>query len=140
MTFTVRLTVTYQRMPLPNRPPCSCFGAGAAAIYETPSNGDSVCWQDLAPNRSARATGICGSPSSPTSVSIQITRAPSEPFRLDLSVGCVAPWAEFVDIEGTLTFEDLPSGVTIRSCQGYGEDPTTAAAAGSWGRLKIRHR
>ena len=39
-----------------------------------------------------------------------------------------------------LSFSGIPPGSFLRSCQGYRQDGPVAAAATSWGRVKIRYR
>ena len=44
------------------------------------------------------------------------------------------------NISGTLTFESLPAGASIVSCQGFTQSAPVAANATSWGKLKQIYR
>ena len=66
-----------------------------------------------------------------------ISKLPGEPFtiRFSLSVGGYVNCT----IKETLTFEGLPAGYSIQSCQGYSAQPTPATNP-SWGALKASYR
>ena len=71
---------------------------------------------------------------------VAVARQAGEPFRLSYSLGCYAQMpgnGASADVE--LRFEDLPPGVTIASCQGYGGPPVPVQSA-TWGQLKASYR
>jgi len=74
---------------------------------------------------------------------LPILVAPDTPFRVRYSLGALLGGngvSMSVTESGTFRFSGLPAGAKVRSCQGFQQDITVAAATPSWGSLKIRYR
>ena len=81
-----------------------------------------------------------------TSISIPIQRAARERFLLTYRLLAVAVSAEAYgqaagDSKGAfLTFEGLPQGSRVVSCQGFTQDFPVATRSLTWGALKTAYR
>jgi len=68
---------------------------------------------------------------------LALEKFPGEPFTIRFSESVSGPGRG--DIHQTFTFEGLPDGYSITSCQGYGNNPTPASNR-SWGSIKASYR
>ncbi len=71
-------------------------------------------------------------------LSVSLSRVVGEIFQLTISVATGAA-SSHASVDGVLTFDDLPAGYSIRSCQGFANAPTPTRSA-SWGSLKAAYR
>jgi len=83
--------------------------------------------------------GSCDPRSFDTTLELELTKLPGEEFPLRVVTHLSAGHQIQITVEGTITFVDLPSGATIRSCHGYAGVPV-AASLRSWGELKASYR
>jgi hypothetical protein len=80
-----------------------------------------------------------------TSIAIPLQHNAHEQFAITYALGANATldaeaWARGESAGAFLSFEDLPQGARVMSCQGYVRDTPVAARGLTWGALKTRYR
>lgn len=105
-----------------------CYGSSVRSYLNSGSQTDQV---------EASTNPDCTPNSISSDRTLALQKLPGEAFTINfgLSVSGLSPGS----IQHALSFDGLPSGYTITSCQGYGSNPTPAAAT-SWGAVKATYR
>lgn len=125
----------------------SCFpgyeaanGAYILATLTEPQTGESVSFDAYTPPGECDENCCYGS-SAPVDrvMSLSIQVAEGSAFHLKFCAGAGAAGG-YATLQGRLSFQDLPPGITIRSCQGFVQDEPVQMRSTSWGRAKAIYR
>jgi hypothetical protein len=88
---------------------------------------------------SSYSPGSCGPRAFDESLDLELTKLPGEEFPVRVGAYHSAGHLITISVAGTITFDGLPEGYEIRSCQGYAGIPV-AAEPRSWGSIKGLYR
>lgn len=84
------------------------------------------------------ANSFCTSVAVDRLLSIPLEHLPGEVFQVTMKLNTGGS-CSFATADGALTFEDVPAGYSVRSCQGYAACPTPARPT-TWGNVKAAYR
>ena len=104
-------------------------GHAYAELVEAASNSSAVDW----------GTRYFDGTTRDTALTLPVTAMVGTPFHMRFVVGCSVGALCSAQWHGSFDFTGLPAGVSVASCNGYGQLPTPTRPT-SWGSLKARYR